>query len=127
MLFRSSELKEKFPGQDYFFIMGADSLFDFEMWKNPDIICRKASILAAIRDDIDRKELNEQMKYLKQKYHANIFELNTPNFSVSSHNIRNRVENGASIRYLLPDVVISYIREHNLYQEKNDETKSDRH
>ncbi|MDY4839180.1 MAG: nicotinate-nucleotide adenylyltransferase [Roseburia sp.] len=122
-----SELKEKFPGQDYFFIMGADSLFDFEMWKNPDIICRKASILAAIRDDIDRKELNEQINYLKQKYDANIFELNTPNFSVSSHNIRNRVENGASIRYLLPDVVISYIREHNLYQERNHETESDRH
>ena len=122
-----SELKEKFPEQDYFFIMGADSLFDFEMWKSPDIICKKASILAAVRDDIDRQELNEQMKYLKQKYDANIFELNTPNFSVSSHNIRNRVEKGASIRYLLPDVVISYIREHNLNQEKNHETESDRH
>ena len=110
-----SELKEKYPENEYFFIMGADSLVDFDSWRNPDIICKKASILAAVRDDVDMQDLKAQINRLKKRYDADIFELNTPNFSVSSHNIRLRVRENETIRYLLPDAVIRYIEEHHLY------------
>lgn len=111
-----SELKEKYPYYEYYFIMGADSLFDFEQWNKPNVICEKASILAAVRDDVNMQELKQQIKHLKEKYQASIFELNTPSFSVSSHNIRYRVEKSKTIRYLLPDPVIEYIEKHHLYK-----------
>ena len=34
------ELKKAHPDTDYYFIMGADSLFQFEHWKGPEEICR---------------------------------------------------------------------------------------
>lgn len=108
-------LCQEFPGNQFYFIMGADSLFEFETWRKPEIICAKAKILAAVRDHVNEKALERQIVCLKEKYQAEIYRLNTPNFSISSHNIRARVKEGKSIRYLLPENVRDYIVNKKLY------------
>ncbi len=99
----------------YYFIVGADSLFQIEQWRQPEIIMSHAILLAAVRDNYKLPELEKQMDYLKKKYKAQIDLLHTPNIMISSSLIRERVQNGESIRYLVPKDVEKYIYQNKLY------------
>ena len=79
-----ASLHEECPDDRFYFIMGADSLSEFESWRNPDIICQNAVILAAVRDLTDDGALQDQIRHLTEKYQAEIFRIQTPNFSISS-------------------------------------------
>jgi nicotinate-nucleotide adenylyltransferase len=105
----------QYPHTDLFFILGGDSLFDFDSWKYPEKIIEQVSILAAVRDDWDGVRFDTQIAYLNQKYNNRIFRLNTPSFAVSSHVIRNLIAIERSVRYMLPDEVLSYIKAQKLY------------
>lgn len=105
------------PKEKLFFILGGDSLKDFRSWKNPERILKAACVLAAVRDDIDGSAFQAQMAALNQWYgEERIFPLITPNFSVSSRNIRKRAAGRNTIRYMLPEPVRDYIFSHGLYQ-----------
>lgn len=110
------ELKEQNPGVDYYFIMGADSLFEIETWKNPAELMKNCIILVAVRDEYNDIQMNEQIHYLQEKYHAEINLLQTPRLDISSTDIRRKVAEGKSIRYMLPDSVIDYIKKLHLYE-----------
>ena len=62
-------------------------------------------------------EIDRQIVYLKEKYHSSFYRLNTPNFSVSSRELRERIMRGTTIRYMLPPQAEQYIRDHALYRE----------
>ncbi len=109
------QLSEANPDTQYFFIMGADSLLAFETWRDPQIICDHCVIVAAIRDHLPQEELDREILRLKEKYHADIRKLSTLNIDISSHTIREWVENGKSCRYYLRDSVIDYIEKEQLY------------
>lgn len=111
-----TKLKENAPENQYYFIMGADSLLEFDTWKNPHIICKQAVILAAVRDGMDETALHERINILRKKYGAEIYGLSSPNLLVSSHDIRKRVREGRTIRYLLPEQVREYIEKEKLYR-----------
>ena len=95
--------------------MGADSLAYFASWRCPDEISRNTTILAAVRDGLNMEELLPIQKHLLETYGTQIRFINTPNFSVSSQIIRNRIKNFHTIRYLVPDVVEKYIKQHKIY------------
>ena len=95
--------------------MGADSLAYFDAWMRPDKISRMSTILAAVRDGLNIEELLPIRESLQQKYGTKIGFINTPNFSVSSRMIRHRMEKGHSIRYLVPEAVERYLKEHRVY------------
>lgn len=107
-----------YPKTDFYFIMGADSLFLLEQWKNPEIICRYCTILAAVRDSKNEKELVNKISHLKNTMDADIYLLDTPNFYVSSHEIRNRTAHQQTIKYLVPDAVENYIIGNGLYYDR---------
>lgn len=50
-------MRKEHPGTEFYFIIGADSLFYFDEWKNPERICAAAKILVATRDRAKEKEL----------------------------------------------------------------------
>lgn len=102
----------------YYFIMGADSLYHIESWKEPEAILEMAVILVAGRDGGSSSSLKSQMAYIMNKYDAKIHLLESPVMEISSHDIRRRIQNGESIRYLLPDSVADYIYRQKLYQKK---------
>lgn len=107
------------PDVEYYFIMGADSLYHFETWKEPQEILNMAILLVAARDDVSSHAIEGQIEYLENKYeNARIKCLLTPNLEISSNNLRKRCREGRSIRYLLPVQVEEYIREHGLYREE---------
>ena len=111
------ELNQKYPKTQFYFIMGADSLYQFTQWKEPKEILERAIIVTATRDELSSTLLNSQIDYLINKFGVgDIRLLNSPNMEISSHEIRNRILKKESIRYLLPDVVREYIEANQLYQ-----------
>ena len=112
-----AQLKKQVPETDFYFIVGADSLFSMETWKEPERIFQGCTVLAAIRDDKDADRLGEQISYLTDKFSACIFPITFREIDISSTDIRMRLANGQSIRYMVPDQVISYIEQHHLYTE----------
>lgn len=106
------------PDTDLYFILGADSLFDFELWRHPELICRYAAILAAVRDYLNEQKVDRQIRYLREKFGGSIYRLDTPNFNVSSKGLRERIQNGETIRYMVPKDVEQYIAENQLYRYK---------
>lgn len=112
-----SRLHELHPDEDFYFILGGDSLKSFEKWREPELILKSAYILAAIRDDVEGDSFQEQIDNLNHNYDSlGVFPLRTPKFTVSSRGIRELVKNKNTIRYMLPEQVREYIIKHNLYQ-----------
>ena len=112
-----SRLKASEPETEFYFIVGADSLFSMETWREPERIFRDCVVLAAVRDDKDSDKLQGQISYLEEKFNARIYQITFKEIDISSTDIRMRLANGQSIRYMVPDKVISYIEEHHLYRE----------
>ncbi len=111
------ELREECPENEYYFIIGADSLKKFKTWKNPEIILKYATILVAVRDHVAGEEMKGLIEDITTSYGGNIEQIFTPEFDVSSQEIRQRVIQNHSIRYLLPDEVCDYIISEHLYKE----------
>lgn len=110
-------LKDTYKDTEFYFIMGADSLLAIETWHEPEIIFRLCNIVVADRDSLNL-ELTRKTEYLKEKYGAKIFHMESPLINISSSYIRECIKNGKSIRYLVHDNVAKYIYEKGLYQDK---------
>ena len=110
------KLKQLYPKAQLYFIMGEDSLDDFSTWKKPEEICRLSTVLVAVRND-KGFGLSDKIADISQMYQADMHMLHAPNFSVSSHDIRQRIHENKSVRYMLPDKVTEYIMQHDLYRE----------
>lgn len=110
-------LRDANPHAEYYFILGADSLMSFDSWKEPGRICKNCTILAATRYRMEHSDLERQIQYLKQRFHARIYLLETPNIDISSHMIRERLRQGKSIKYYVPAAVEAYILEQGFYQD----------
>ena len=104
------------PDCEYYFIMGADSLYHIESWYMVEEIFKMATILVAARGVGTSSVLDSQIEYVQNKYDAVIEKLYAPIMEISSNDIRKRVQNGESIRYLLPQNVVRYIEEHHVYE-----------
>ncbi len=111
------ELKKANPTTNYYLIVGADSLFQMEEWKNPEIIMNLATILVAARKGQSLKELNSKAEELMEKYSSKIHVLQTPYIDISSTEIRERIKNGKSVRYMITDDTLAYIERFNLYKD----------
>ena len=109
-------LTEKNPDTDYYFILGADSLMLFHTWKEPQRICDRCVILAAVRDGMRPLELESWIEALNKRFGARIYPLSTTNIDISSNMIREKAQNRRSIRYYVPAPVEAYIYAEGLYQ-----------
>jgi len=114
-----TQLRKENTNADYFFLMGADSLFHLDTWKSPQKIFNMSTIVVASRNDMSSSALQSQVEYLDNKYdNVKIIILNSPNLEISSNDIRRRKREGKSIRYFLPREVEQYINENKLYIEE---------
>ena len=88
-----------------------------ETWIHPERIFPTCTILATYRNEVKTKEeMNRQIQYLSEKYHAKIRLLETPLMPVSSHELRASLQAGESVSAYVPDAVCGYIKEHQLYR-----------
>lgn len=113
-------LLERFKAQnskeDLYFIIGADSLFDFEKWRNPERICQLCTLVVATRNQASDEELLNQINRLEDLYHGHFIVLRSPDLDISSSDIRRSVKMNQSIRYYVPESVREYINKHHMYK-----------
>lgn len=110
------QFKELYPQDEFYFIIGADSLFAIETWVHPERLFPNCIILAAYRDDIDtEEEMYTQINYLCKKYNADIRLLRSPLMNISSSELRQMIAEGKSIAGLVPEKVKNYIVKEGLY------------
>ena len=111
------ELKKLHSEIQYYFIIGADNLFSIETWWKPEEILACCTLIVALRGDKEERAILNKAADLKEKYNASIILLPERKFDISSTEIREKIKRGESVRYLLPDKVISYIEKNGLYNE----------
>lgn len=109
-------LKKEHPDTEYYFIVGADSLFHMANWASPERIFANCCILAAIRDDRTIEEMEEQIDLISQRYNARILLMKTMRMDISSTDIRRKVAAGESIEDDVPESVRVYIGKRGLYR-----------
>lgn len=109
------DLKSGQPFAEYYFILGADALFSIEAWKDPEDIFKGCILVAAARDNQDTFSLTEKAMELQTKYQARIIILPERKIDVSSSEIRSRIREGKSVRYMMPDKVYEYILSEKIY------------
>lgn len=110
-----NQLEKKF-GEDteLFFIIGADSMIDLPKWHKSQELVAKVHFIATTRPGVE-VNLEEVKKFFGEDA-KNIFQIAVPGLEISSTDIRERVKNGRSIKYLVPEVVEEYILKENLYK-----------
>lgn len=111
-------LQSKHPDTCYYYIIGADSLYNLEKWHRAPELLGRTNFLVAARDGHNYEKMQKFAAYLRKKYHASIQFLNTPMIEISSSMIRERIRHGKSVFSLLPDEVVSYVQQKKLYQRK---------
>lgn len=110
--------KKIYPEYEFYFIIGADSLFNLEKWVLPARLLKTCVLLAAYRDEKGTDEMMAQIKYLNEKYDADIRLLNTPNVDISSSDIRKLLKEKESIQEIVPESVRQYIENQQLYKDE---------
>ncbi len=108
--------REMPPQTKLYFITGADAVLEILTWKDPFEIFRHCDLVAVTRPGYDAAALDRMVGTLAGSGGA-VHRLVIPEVSISSSEVRERVREGRSIRYLVPDAVGEYIWRTGLYQD----------
>lgn len=111
------ELKQMYPEDKLFFILGGDSLLTFHEWRSYAEILKLAVILCAVRKNAEFEALQMVREQLRARVpEAEICFLDTDLLDISSTKIREEFYTDPSLADWLPEGVDSFIRDHHLYQ-----------
>lgn len=103
--------------RELFFLVGADSLAELPTWREPQRIAELATLVVVNRGSAPRPDLAPLRPLLGDAAVARIEMVEIPGLAISSRDLRRRVREGRSIRFLTPRAVECYIAAHGLYQE----------
>lgn len=111
------ELKRLNPSAELFFIIGIDSLLELHTWKDINDLLKLCKFVTFNRPGTDIAGINQKAIKLDPPWPDVLLKnvLTGQLLDISSSDIRYRVAEGMSIRYLVPQTVEMYIAEHNLY------------
>lgn len=108
-------IQNDFPDAQLWFIMGGDNLRDLPKWTRAKGIYKQARLAVMRRSDenISADMHDDVLPNLS----AYVDIVDTPLLSIwlSSTHVVERLQAGKSVRYLVPDVVLDYIKKHKLY------------
>lgn len=111
------EISCLFPGAKIYFITGADAVSEILTWKKVEQLLSICKFIAATRPGYKLDEMRKKLEALPQDLEKNIFCMEVPALAISSTDIRQRVQKGRPIKYLLPEPVEEYITSNNIYQD----------
>lgn len=116
-----TQLCEEHPENEYYYIVGADSLDYMDRWYHPEVIFAKAVVLAAGRNTQTEESFLETRRFLEEKYQADIRILQVEETPISSSEIRAGLEAGADMSEWIDEDVLAYIQEQGLYRSVTEE------
>ncbi|WP_339727216.1 nicotinate-nucleotide adenylyltransferase [uncultured Gimesia sp.] len=111
------QLKETHPDDEFFLIVGADSVRDLHTWREPAAILELATLTGVNRPNISLPDLTELAQKFGEEVIAKILWVTMPGIDISSTDIRKRIREKKSVRYMTPRAVEVYIHNNRLYLE----------
>lgn len=112
-----NSLQEKVSGAQWYLITGADMFLTLGTWNRFQEIARMAVLCAAPRNGVTVGQLREYAAEL-EKLGAQCRIEDIPEFAVNSTELRQDIQEGKSLKGLVPAAVETYISEHRLYTDK---------
>lgn len=116
-----SLLCKQYPENQYYFIIGGDSLDYFDTWYHPEVILSKATILASGRSGLDSARIDKKIYELKQSFpYGKIYKIELPDIPFSSSGIRvlllDKTDNSRQkVSKMLDEKVLDYIMKEAVY------------
>lgn len=92
------------------FITGTDAVAEILTWKDPEAVLDEAHFIAANRPSYSLSDAPREL------FRDRVSVMEIPALAISSTDIRRRVAEGRTIRYLLPREVHEFITERGLYR-----------
>lgn len=102
-------LTEKYPSHQFSIIMGSDSFQNLNKWKNAEAIIANYPILVYNRPGFE----------VTNTFDAKVSVLKAPLLEISATYIRECIQNGKSIRYLVPPLVAEEIERSAFYRKSH--------
>ena len=107
-------LREQQPHNQWYFVVGEDSLADLPNWHDPRQFVQLATLAVAHRPGYqpDLAVLEQTIPGLSQR----VAWVNSPLVYVSSSDLRAQARQGLPLRYVVPDGIAAYVQAHRLYR-----------
>ena len=102
-------------GSSFTFILSTEALPGLPAWHRPDHLLDLCRLAVVPRGDLPRPDQGWLDEHFRGRSDRFIF-LDGPHLDISASTIRERVQAGRSIRYLVPEAVRAYIDDHGLYK-----------
>ena len=102
------------PDVEMYVILGLDALAELGRWYRPDRVLEMATVIGMRRPGTHEFD-PQSLETISARAASGAVILDSPLIEVSGAELRRRVSEGRSIKYLVPDSVEDYIREHALY------------
>ncbi len=113
-----THLQAQRPGDELCFIIGSDSLHDLPLWYQPRRILELAALLVVGRADwptFSERQLRDTLK-LEDAFPLRYHLVDAPLITLSSRDIRKRIAEARSVRYMIPRAVEAYLDDKQLYR-----------
>jgi nicotinate-nucleotide adenylyltransferase len=116
-----SLVKERYEGDEWFFVSGADEVSNLLSWKEPDKLLEKAAMVAATRPGYDISNLEHLEEALDN--FDRIIPVECTRVDISATGIRRMLAKGESVRDRVPEGVYEIIHDRRLYGARKDEVE----
>jgi nicotinate-nucleotide adenylyltransferase len=111
------ELRVRHPEHTFVLVIGGDSLRDLPTWYQPGKLLDLAEVVAVARPGVTMPmaaELAAALGVGESKVRLQV--VDCPLIDIASRELRQRVKDGRTIRYVVPRAVEEFIRERKLYR-----------
>lgn len=114
-------LNETCPDTRFYFIIGGDSLINFNTWHEPESILHRCALVCSGRADYDKAAVFDNIRKLREQYGSDgfipeIHYLNAPSMDLSSTTIRLFSSFDMPVHGMVSDKVEQYILSKSLYR-----------
>ncbi|MDP2662854.1 MAG: nicotinate-nucleotide adenylyltransferase [Dehalococcoidia bacterium] len=111
-------LEQLGPGAVLYFMVGLDQAAQLPRWKDPDVLLDLCQLVFMTRPGWQPLDYEMLETYIPRSRERTIV-VTVPAIGISSTEIRRRVSQGLSIRYLVPEAVEEYVLGRGLYRESD--------
>lgn len=107
-------LRQLYPDDDLFLLMGSDMLLAFHKWKEYKQIVKLATLVAIARHDEDIIKIKNYIPFINS-IDGKCIIINTTPIDISSSQIRQMIKDKREIACYLPEKIVKYIYNNKLY------------
>lgn len=108
--------REKNAGDVFYYIIGSDTLFFLETWKDFREVLTYTEFLCVPRPGTDMHSVTEKIAQFREEYDKIIYLLKSPGPDISSTAVRNALFQGESIKGMVPESLRRYLEGNNVYR-----------